>query len=144
MRSLPAKPCFSIALQFKVRDRVVWWLTLPHEAVHYLVARLLGVRAVIYPARIVFQHHTNWKTALITAAPLAVGLLAWGASLAGWVLFARTLEEHAFWSCVAWVCFWWNMACALDVRNLLWFARTGQWVEIAQEKIHGRENVERR
>ncbi len=53
----------------------IFWFALPHEIWHYLVARLLGLRARLVPGATLFDPTTRWKSVAILMAPATVGLV---------------------------------------------------------------------
>lgn len=55
--------------------KVLEYATWPHEAVHYLAARAFGLRAEIRGTQTVLFGLSRSQNAVVTAAPLVVGLL---------------------------------------------------------------------
>ena len=109
-------------------------ITWPHEFLHYLPARLLGLepeihwdRSCSYPAPKV------WQNVVIALTPFVCGAVAFVLSLAGWALFARTLNQHLVWSCVAWVFFWWTAGGIDDLAYTWHYLRTGDWPEKVED-----------
>lgn len=90
-------------------------LALPHELLHYIAARGLGVEAYIQ-GNVTWVHKTTrWKSAAISLAPIFPGVLMlgfciWKASQPGANLVLWFLLGSA---AVAWL-----LGCALDFRDV--------------------------
>ena len=105
-------------------------ITLPHEFLHYLPARLFGLEPELYWDRSAsYPAPKAWQECVITLTPFVCGSVAFVASLIGWALFAHTLNQHLIWSCVAWVLFWWTAGSITDLEYIWHYLRTGDWPE---------------
>ena len=108
--------------------RILIWLSWPHEVLHYLAARALGLPAYIKDAHTVFETaEHDWQMLVITLFPAICSLGLFVASLLGWGAFAHTTRQHLAWSCVAWVTFWYTASGVNDIQESLYFLRHGRW-----------------
>ncbi len=95
---------------------VVFWLSLPHELLHYIPARLLGLEAHIEPGRtLVKKSQQTWKRVVIALTPAFAALLL--AVFCAWMSTQAQGKWQEFWiieTGTALCAFW---GCAKDMQD---------------------------
>lgn len=94
-----------------------------HEGLHYLAARLVGVKARRDVDRVWFvPPNERWKNIFILMTPFCFGAVLFLITLTLWVRQALagvlTLRGHLNWSVPAWMFFWWMAACLSDIYQV--------------------------
>ena len=121
-------------------NKILFWLWFPvawlHEGIHEVLARKLGifVRREVDCVHVRFHDVDPWKNMVVLLAPAVIGLVALCFSVIGWIALAETLNQDLFWSCLAWVAFWWIAACGGDIYEVYYFMRYHKWYDIDQNE----------
>lgn len=117
----------------KIRYLSSW----PHEILHYLAAKALGLHAHIEPGLTRYVAKRNWEVFVVLLAPAFVGLLA--LPFIGWqILDAGSEYFRLLWWVICLMDFLWLIGCAKDfweVLKLLWMLKTTIEAEFKQRHL---------
>ena len=103
--------------------RLLTIAALPHELVHYGVARLLRVDARIEGAQTILRVDDAWQAAVITIAPAVVAVVGLVISFAG----MRMYGPASIWYYAGWLAFAFLGSSGLDVWMVWKYIRSGEW-----------------
>ena len=95
--------------------KLVGFLALPHELLHYGAARVLGVEAYIQGNVTWVRKTLPWKSALIALTPAFAGVLMLGACT---LALVQPGADRSFWLLMNLAAVSWLLSCALDFQGV--------------------------
>ncbi len=124
----PGKPRAWLG-QYPLLALAIFWMALPHEVLHYIAARVLGIEAYVGPGCIwLYRVKLRWKNLVITLAPAFVGLVGLVGLIVGYFCFRVWMTRwHVSWLLAMATALSWIASCGLDLadawRVIRWYRR---------------------